>query len=180
MNAVAFSFAEAGRHVFFWFIGLSFVIVAWVFASPAIDYRLVAVGAVAPVGEMVAGGPWALHTLLAPVMVMTLVMLVFRGKRMVQRRWLGIPIGLFLYLVLDGAWARTELFWWPLFGTTVDAADLPSWESPFVLVLMELIGLAALGWGIRRYGLTESEAQKLFISKGRLTREAMGPPAGTC
>ena len=27
--------------VFFWFAGLSFLLVAWIFASPAIDYRLV-------------------------------------------------------------------------------------------------------------------------------------------
>jgi len=166
--------------MFFWFAGLSFVAVAWVFASPAIDYRLVIAGSVVPVIEMAAGGPWILHTLLAPVVVMSVVMLVWRGKRMAQRRWLGIPIGLFMYLVLDGAWARTELFWWPLFGVQVDADALPTWESPGVLVAMELVGLAAAAWGVRRYRLDHGPERRLFLVEGRLSRAAMGPPPGTC
>ena len=166
--------------MFFWFAGLSFVAVAWVFASPAIDYRLVILGSVLPVAEMVAGGPWALHTLLAPVAAMTVVMLLWRGQRIAQRRWLGIPIGLFMYLVLDGAWARTELFWWPLFGASVDGADLPEWESAGILVLMELAGLVAVVWAVRRYRLVQPEERQLFFKQGRLSRAAMGPPPGTC
>ncbi len=163
-----------------WFAGLTFVTVAWVFASPAIDYRLVMLGAVLPVVEMVIGGPWALHTLLAPVVVMTVVMLVFRGRRLVQRKWLGLSIGLFFHLVFDGAWARTTLFWWPLFGVRADAADIPSWESPVVLVLMELVGAAALGWAIRRYRLLEPDQRRLFVTEGRLDRAVMAAPPGTC
>ena len=177
--------------MFFWFVGLSFVFVAWVFASPAIDYRLVAVGSVvpvvetidyrlvaagsvAPLVEMLADGPWVLHTLLAPAAAMTIVMLVFMGRRLKQRRWLGLPIGMFMYLVLDGAWARTELFWWPVFGLNVDQGDLPTWESPGVIVIMELIGLAAIGYAVRRYRLAEPEARMLLVREGRLTRAAMG------
>ena len=163
-----------------WFAGLTFVTVAWVFASPAIDYRLVMAGAVLPVLEMVVGGPWALHTLLAPVAVMTLVMLVFRGKRLVQRRWLGLSIGLFFYLVFDGAWARTTLFWWPLFGAEADAGDIPGWESPAILVVMELIGAAALVWAARRYDLRDPERRELFLREGRLDRRIMSAPPGTC
>lgn len=166
--------------MFFWFIGLSFVFVAWVFASPAIDYRLVAIGSVLPVIEMVIGGPWALHTLLAPVVVMTAVMLVFQGRRLLQRRWLGIPIGMFMYLVLDGAWARTTLFWWPFFGTSADAGDLPTWESAAVLVAMELVGLAAVAYGAWRYRLTDPDGRRLLLNDGRLGRSVMGAPPGTC
>ena len=151
-----------------WFAGLSFVAVAWVFASPAIDYRLVVLGSIVPVIEMVIGGPWLLHTLLAPVALMTLVMLAWRGKRIAQRRWLGIPIGLFMYLVFDGAWARTTLFWWPLFGVEVDSGDIPSWEPPLVLVLMELVGAAAIVWSIRRYRLDRPAERRLLLREGRL------------
>ena len=56
--------------MFFWFAGLSFIIVATVFASPAIDYRLVILGSVLPVTEMLFGGPWILHSLVAPVVAM--------------------------------------------------------------------------------------------------------------
>jgi hypothetical protein len=163
-----------------WFAGLSFVIVAWIFASPAIDYRLVMGGSVLPVVEMIAGGPWILHTLLAPVVVMTAVMLIFRGKRLAQRKWLGISIGLFLYLVLDGAWARTTLFWWPLFGTEAEPSDIPTWEAAPVLILMELAGAAALFWVIRRYRLTEDSERQLFIGEGKLSRSLMAEPPGTC
>ncbi len=166
--------------MFFWFAGLSFVLVALVFASPAIDYRLVMGASVVPILEMIFGGPWALHTLLAPVTVMTLVMLIFRGRRLVQRRWLGISIGLFMYLVLDGAWTRTTLFWWPFFGFSIDPSDTPTWEAPVVLVVMELVGLAALAWGLRRYQLDKPGPRQHFLATGQLTRSAMGPPPGTC
>ncbi len=166
--------------MFFWFAGLSFLLVAWVFASPAIDYRLVIGGAVLPVVEMIVGGPWALHTLLAPVTVMTAVMLVFRGRRLVQRKWLGISIGLFVNLVLDGAWVRTTLFWWPLFGWRADAGDIPGWEAVPIIIGMEVIGLVALGWMVRRYRLDRSAERALFITEGRLSRELMNEPPGTC
>ena len=62
--------------MFFWFAGLSFVLVLIVFSSPALDYRLVMAGAVLPVIEGPLGGPWVLHTLIAPVIVLTMVMLL--------------------------------------------------------------------------------------------------------
>ena len=40
-----------------WFAGVSFVFVWWVFKSPALDFRLVMLGSVLPVGEVVLGGP---------------------------------------------------------------------------------------------------------------------------
>ena len=40
-----------------WFAGVSFVFVWWVFRSPALDYRLVMLGSVLPVGEAVLGEP---------------------------------------------------------------------------------------------------------------------------
>ncbi|MFV2038632.1 MAG: hypothetical protein ACC660_00135 [Acidimicrobiales bacterium] len=179
MNADAFSSADPVTNMLFWFAGLSFVFVAWIFASPAIDYRLVMFGSVLPVVEMVAKGPWVLHSLLAPVCVMVLVMLLFRGNRLAQRKWLGVPIGMFMYLVLDGAWARTTLFWWPLFGSP-DAGDIPTWEPVPVLILMEIVGVSALLWAVRRYELNEAEARHKFLRDGRLSRAAMGPPPGKC
>src|SRR5690606_33158628 len=99
--------------VFFWFAAAAFTIVVLVFSSPAIDYRLVALGAVLPVGEAAFGGPFVLHTLVGSVALLTIVVLATRGRRLVARQLIGLPIGTFLHLVLDGTWARTELFWWP-------------------------------------------------------------------
>ena len=155
--------------MFFWFLALSFVLVALVFDSPALDYRMVMLGSVLPMVELLAGGPWALHTLLAPLVVLAAVMLATRGRRLARRRWLGLPIGLLLYLVLDGAWLRTDLFWWPVFGG-VDSADLPEFKPVAALIALELIGLAVGAWAVRRYGLTGRQRLRLFCTQGRLDR----------
>ena len=159
--------------MFIWFLALSFVLVALVFDSPALDYRMVLLGSVLPVVELVAGGPWALHTLLAPLAMLLAVMLATRRRRLTRRRWLGLPIGLFLYLVLDGSWLRTELFWWPAFGGRVDGGNLPELKPVATLVLLELVGLAVGAWAVRRYGLADRQRLRLFCTQGRLDRSQM-------
>ncbi len=160
--------------MFFWFAALSFVLVALVFDSPSLDYRMVMLGSVLPVVELLAGGPWALHTLLAPLVVMVAVMLVTRGRRLTRRRWLGLPIGLFLYLVLEGSWLRAELFWWPVLGASVDSSDLPEFRPLGALIILELVGLAVGAWAVRRYGLTDRQRLRLLCAQGRLDRAQMG------
>ena len=159
--------------MFFWFAGLSFIIVATVFASPAIDYRLVILGSVLPVTEMFFGGPWILHSLIAPVVAMGIVMMAFLGKRLKQRKWLGIPIGMFLYLFLDRAWTKASLFWWPLYGFEVKKVDLPTWENPILIAVLELIGVIAGVYGIVRYKIYQKQNKQLFLKKGRIQRQVM-------
>ena len=84
--------------MFIWFVVGSVVAVTLVFDSPSMDVRLVALGAVLPVAEALVGGPWLLHTPILGVVGLAVVMLVARGHRLVQRRWLGVPIGLLLLL----------------------------------------------------------------------------------
>ncbi|MDE0614802.1 MAG: hypothetical protein OXI32_10365 [bacterium] len=160
--------------MFFWFLALSFVLVALVFDSPALDYRMVMLGSVLPMVELLADGPWALHTLLAPLVVLVAVMLVTRRRRLARRRWLGLPIGLFLFLVLDGAWLRTDLFWWPAFGVDVASSDLPEFKPLATLITLEVIGLVVGAWAFRRYGLADRERLRLFATQGRLDRAQMG------
>ena len=159
--------------MFLWFIGLAFVIVASVFASPLIDYRLVVAGATIPIIEMVLDGPWVLHSLAAPVVVMAIVMTIFMGQRLRQRRWLGLPIGMFLYLFLDRAWTKTSLFWWPVSGTKLNESELPTWESPLALVFMEIVGAMTIIYCVRKYKLTQRENRRLFFSKGHIQRTTM-------
>ena len=159
--------------MFFWFAGLSFAAVLMVFTSPAIDYRLVMLGAVLPVVEGFIGGPWVLHTLLAPVGVMAVVMLLTQNKRLVRRQWLGLPIGLFMHLVLDGSWATTTIFWWPFLGFSdvLGGSNVPEFgRSLTVLAGMELIGLGVLAFLWQRLGLG-NEGKELFLSKGQLLRD---------
>ena len=162
-----------------WFAGVSFVFVWWVFKSPALDYRLVMLGAVLPVGEVVLGGPRLLHTLLAPVALLVVVMLATQKRRLVRRRWIGLPIGLLMHIALDGIWARADVFWWPFLGTSFGDGGLPELERPIaVIIVLEAIGAACLLWAWRSFGFDRPDARERFIRTGQLARSVEQPP--TC
>jgi hypothetical protein len=155
-----------------WFAGVSVAFVWFVFRSPALDYRLVMLGSVLPVGEAVLGGPRLLHTLVASVALLTVVMLATQKRRLVRRRWIGLPIGLLMHLVLDGVWTRTEVFWWPFFGLDFGAGGLPELDrSVGVIVVMELVGAAALAWGYVTFDLRDPENRRTFLRTGHLPRD---------
>lgn len=161
--------------MFLWFAGVGFVVVWFVFRSPALDYRLVILGSVLPLGEVVLGGPRVLHTLVAAVALLTLVMLATRQRRLVRRRWIGIPIGMLMHLVLDGVWTRTQVFWWPLLGLDFGAGGLPELDRPVpVLALLELVGLGCLVWAWSAFGFTDPEKRRLFLRTGHLSRDLVG------
>lgn len=132
-------------------------------------------GAVLPVIEGPLGGPWVLHALIAPVTVLALVMLLTQNRRLVRRQWLGLPIGLFMHLVLDGSWLNAEEFWWPFLGTTdvLGGSRVPEFQRPAIVAVgMEVIGIAALVFLTRRLDLL-GEGKELFLSKGQLLRERL-------
>jgi membrane-bound metal-dependent hydrolase YbcI (DUF457 family) len=156
--------------MFFWFIGVGWLLVVAVFQSPALDYRMVMLGSVIPLADAVTGGPWVLHTLLASVTVLAAVMLLTRRRRLVRRRWLGLPIGMFVHLILDGAWTNTDVFWWPAFGSSFGSGSLPEFDRGALALLMEIVGLAALAYGVDRHGLREPEARERFLRTGQLPR----------
>ncbi|MEO6121311.1 MAG: hypothetical protein ABIW46_08010 [Acidimicrobiales bacterium] len=166
--------------MFFWFVGLSVVIVWQVFRDTAVDYRLVMAGAMAPDAVDVAfGGAGPLHTLAASVGLLVVVMVATRGRRGLRRRLLALPIGTFLHLVLDAMWARTEVFWWPGFGLGFDGGGLPSLSRPAALLaLQELGGVAALVWWWGRFRLSESARRRAFARTGRLGRDLGDSPSG--
>ncbi|MCY4630842.1 MAG: hypothetical protein OXE75_08155 [bacterium] len=148
-----------------WFAGLAPPAVAAVFASRGLDYRFVVAGAVLPSVALVVDGLWIMGSVLFPIGVMTAVMVGGWGRRLVQRRWLGLPIGFFCHLVLDGAWVRTEAFWWPFGSGEVAGVGL---RAVWLLVVMELIGAAALWWSWRRFGLADANRRRDFLRTGRL------------
>ncbi len=163
--------------MFFWFAACGVVAVALVFGSSGVDYRVVALGSVLPVAENLTGSPWVLHTLLGSVVLLTAVMLVTagRGRRLLRRRWIGLPIGTLVFLVASGAWSRTALFWWPFAGSGgVGHGTPPEFDRPLaVLLILELAGIAALIWTARRFNLSDPDRRRTFLKTGRLTR----PPA---
>ena len=156
-----------------WFAGGALVAVWQVFKDPAIDYRLVVAGALAPDAvDAVLGGARVLHTLAFSVLLLCGVMLATRGRRGARRRLLALPIGTFLHLVLDAMWARTEVFWWPASGLSFEGAGLPSLSRPVLLLaVQEVAGAAALAWWWARFRLAEPERRAYFVRTGRVGRD---------
>lgn len=158
--------------MFLWFAGMSVVIVWQVFRSPALDYRLVMLGAVLPVGELLLGGPRVLHTLLFVVVLLGVVMLATRNRRLVRRRLIGLPIGMMLHLVLDGVWALAEVFWWPAFGFAFPDGPLPELDRPVgLIILLDLAGVVALAWCWRAFGFADKRRRDDFLRTGHLPRD---------
>lgn len=139
-----------------------------------VDYRVVALGAVAPLAEAIVGGPRVLHTLLGAVGILTVVMMTTQKSRLVRRRLLGIPIGLLLHLVLDGTWLNQSLLWWPAFGRSFGSGQVPELDrSPVVIVVLELFALGVGFWAWQRYRLGDSDNRALLVSTGQLSREVL-------
>ncbi len=163
--------------MFFWFIGCSVLIVAWVFASPAIDYRLVALGSVLPIIELVLGGPWLLHTLLAPVAVMTLVMIVLAGQTAAAApvagdtdRYVPLPRR------STGRGPAPSCSGGPHSARRSTTPICPRGMLSAWSLLKEAIGLAALAFTVRRYGLADPAARRDLV---RTRAPASGLDVGT-
>jgi hypothetical protein len=140
-----------------------------VFQSSGLDFRLVALGSLLPlVLDAPFGAQAYAHTLLSAVVVLVVAMAVTagRGHRLRRRRALSLAIGWFACLVLSAAWAHKEVFWWPAFGAgRPDAPLLPPWP---VVIVEELLGLAAAWWAWTRFGLADEARRRTFLRTGRL------------
>ncbi|MGH9048656.1 MAG: hypothetical protein ACRDY4_02890 [Acidimicrobiia bacterium] len=151
-----------------WYVGLSVLLVHYVFRSSGVDYRLVAVGSVLPLAidlpfRRLAYG----HALVAGVALLFIVMVATVGQpRLLRRRLICLPIGYLCGLVLSGAWASSEVFWWPFLGRSLPHDGL---LPPIGLVaLQEAAGLAACAWAVVLFGLTDRAKRHEFLRSGRL------------
>jgi hypothetical protein len=158
----------------FWYVGVSVAFVWNVFRSPALDYRLVMLGSVLPLVEVIFGGPRLLHTLLCSVALLGVIMLATRGRRLLRRRLISLPIGLMTGLVLDGAWTSKTVFWWPVFGAAFPSGGLPELgRGPVPTIVLEVIGVAALAWCWIAFGWADEANRRLFLRTGHLNRELL-------
>lgn len=109
-----------------------------------------------------------MHSVLGAVALLAITMLATIGRRPLRKRLLAVPIGVFAHLVLDGAWADTTTFWWPFSGTSF-TTRLPVIQRGLgVDVLLELVGMIALVYGYRRFGLARRPRRDAFLLQGRL------------
>jgi membrane-bound metal-dependent hydrolase YbcI (DUF457 family) len=161
--------------VFLWFVGGAVLGVWLVFRSPAIDYRLVVLGALIPLAELPIGEPRILHSLTGAVIALVVAMVATPRRRLVQRRLVAIPIGMFLHLLLDFVWADTQAFWWPFAGLAWSDAALPELARGAFDIVLELLGAAALVWCYRRFRLDEPDRRARFLRTGRLDRDVAVP-----
>ena len=162
-----------------WFASMAVVIVWTVFRSPAVDYRMVALGAVIPSLEgWVLAGP--LHTLALPTAVLVVVMFATMRRRIARRRYLGIPIGMYLHLVVGGAWSNDEIFWWPVTGTAFDSDAVPMIDRGLISIVLELVGVGVAAWLFNRFGLDDAGRRRMFLRTGQLDRAylAASEPGG--
>jgi len=150
---------------------MALVSVWLVFRDPAIDHRVVVLGAVLPdVVDGPFGGAGVMHTLAFSVVALGVVMVATTHRRTARRRWIFLPVGTFLHLVFDGMWARTTTFWWPAFGWSL-GGRLPALDrGAAVLVSEEVVGVLVLAWCWARFGLGDREVRATFWRTGRLPR----------
>ena len=152
-----------------WFVASAVLTVKFVFNDPRFDYRLLVVGVLVPdLVDVVFGGARVLHTLAFSVGLMTLIMFVTRRGSSLRRRTLPLAIGTFLHLVFDAAFANTDVFWWPVTGTSFGDARLPVAERGALNLVLEILGLLGLLWIVRRHGLASASARRRFWSTGEL------------
>ena len=158
--------------MFFWYVGPSIVGVYEIFRSRGLDYRLIALGALAP---LLVDLPWGRmgpgHSIVVAVGVLAVVMIGTIGRpRLLRRRLVCIPIGWFCGLVLSGAFLHDTVFLWPLLGT--DPGDVGLFPPLTLLVLGEAAGFALCAWSWGRFGLDRPDRRRAFVREGRLAEVA--------
>lgn len=154
--------------MFFWFIGTAILAVGYVFRDPRFDYRLLVVGALLPIVDGLFGGARALHSITVSIALLAVLMLATSGRKPIRKVLLGLPIGMFLHLVFDGAWNNTDVFWWPFTGLSFDDEPFPITDRGLLSVLLEAVGIALCVWIWRINGLARPERRAEFLRDGVL------------
>ena len=152
-----------------WFVAAAVLTVQFVFQDPRFDYRLLVVGVLlADAVDLFFGGARVLHSLAFSVALMTVIMLATRNRRGLRKRVLPLAIGTFLHLIYDGAFADTEVFWWPFTGWSFDDAPLPVADRGALNILLEVLGAVGVAWIVKRHGLTDRRRRGEFLRTGEL------------
>lgn len=148
---------------------MSVAVLWWVLRDPTLDYRFVALGAVAadPL-DVVWGGAGPLHSIVVVGAVMAIALVVASGRPRLRRVLIAAVFGLALHVLLDLVWSNPGVFWWPLPGGELPSAQLPVVSrGPLVGLALEVVGLIALGAWARAMGLHSWGALRQYLRDGR-------------
>lgn len=110
-----------------WHLGITLLLVRWIFRDPRMDLRWVLLGSILPdlidkpIGAVLFHDTFGTHrvfahTILLPVVAMFATVIVTRRSTTARKAAIAVVIGWFFHLVLDAAWLSPEGFLWPLFG----------------------------------------------------------------
>jgi len=154
--------------MFFWFIGTAIITIGLVFRDPRFDYRLLIVGSVLPIADGLFGGARALHSITVTIVLMALLMLATSGRKPIRKMLLGLPIGMFLHLVFDGAWNNTDVFWWPFTGLEFGDDPFPITDRGLISVGLEAVGVVLCVWLWRMNDLGNPDRRREFLDTGVL------------
>lgn len=163
-----------------WFVATAVLSVWFIFRDERFDYRFLVVGALAPdVIDGVTGGAWVMHSVVTTVLVMFMVMILTRRNRDRRKSLLALPIGMFMHLIFDGAFAATRVFWWPVAGLSFGDAQIPVTTRMPLNIVLEVIGLVGLVAVWKMFGLRRRDAREIFLRSGQLSHVENGT-AGQC
>ena len=155
----------------FWFISTAVWSVWFVFRDPKFDYRFLAIAAVVPdLIDGLRGAVGPMHSVVTSIGVLFAIMVATAGRKPIRQRLLAIPIGMFIHLIFDGAFADAKIFWWPLSGVSLSEKLLPSVERGRLNVLLEIIGIIGCVVAWRYFNLGDKTRRQAFLSRGALQR----------
>lgn len=161
--------------MFLWFFGTAILSVWFVFRDDRFDYRLLIVGSILPDAiDIFSGGAWVMHSVLASIAALAIVMIATAGRKPSRRRLLALPIGMFMHLVFDGAFASARLFGGHLrvFHLAMRNCQAPrAWGQMYYLKLLEQQFYSGHG-GILVYRL--QRADKTLCQRGNCAAKLKG------
>lgn len=169
----------------FWHLGMTVLIVRYVYRDPGMDLRWVLAGSILPdvidkpIGSILFHDTFQTHRLfshsvLFPIVGLLVVVLVTSRGSSLRKSLIALVIGALIHLVLDAAWADVEAFWWPLFG--LDFPHVANSAFPQLVESMvrnpwvwagEVVGIAYLV-GLWRSHLREDGAVERFVRNGQI------------
>jgi hypothetical protein len=168
----------------FWHLGATLWLFRWIFKDPKVDVRFLLFGAILPdLVDLLYGtvirpaysiGELWFHTLLAPSLYMSVVLLVTRrGRR--RRAFMALGIGWLFHILLDGMWTNPEVLFWPFFGWEMPSGQPPFWPEAWARAfsdpwrwVLEAAGLAYLIWLWFATGLNQKPRRDELLKTGRI------------